>query len=95
MIQGDTGSQGIAGATGAKGDTGEKGAKGDTGSQGVAGANGTDGSDGANGASGGAVGISFSMELTGSPTEWSNNAPPLNLVVDPSGSVYSLHWGGQ
>jgi len=102
--KGDTGSQGIAGATGAKGDTGsqglagakgdtgEKGAKGDTGSQGVAGANGTDGSDGANGASGGAVGISFSMELTGSPTDWSNNAPPQNVVVDPLGP-YILYTG--
>ena len=91
-VKGDTGSQGIAGATGAKGDTGEKGAKGDTGSQGVAGANGTDGSDGANGASGGAVGISFSMELTGSPTDWSNNAPPQNVVVDPLGP-YILYTG--
>ena len=91
-VKGDTGSQGIAGATGAKGDTGEKGAKGDTGSQGVAGANGTDGSDGANGASGGAVGISFSMELTGSPTSWSNNAPPQNVVVDPLGP-YILYTG--
>ena len=102
--KGDTGSQGIAGATGAKGDTGsqglagakgdtgEKGAKGDTGSQGVAGANGTDGSDGANGASGGAVGISFSMELTGSPTMWSNNGPPLNLIVDSQGP-YILYTG--
>ena len=102
--KGDTGSQGIAGATGAKGDTGsqglagakgdtgEKGAKGDTGSQGVAGANGTDGSDGANGASGGAVGISFSMELTGMPTEWSNNGPPLNLIVDSQGP-YILYTG--
>ena len=102
--KGDTGSQGIAGATGAKGDTGsqglagakgdtgEKGAKGDTGSQGVAGANGTDGSDGANGASGGAVGISFSMELTGSPTSWSNNAPPPNLTVDSQGP-YILYTG--
>ena len=88
-IKGDTGSQGLAGA---KGDTGEKGAKGDTGSQGVAGANGTDGSDGANGASGGAVGISFSMELTGSPTSWSNNAPPQNLIVDSQGP-YILYTG--
>ena len=91
-IKGDTGSQGIAGTDGAKGDTGAQGEKGDTGSQGVAGANGTDGSDGANGASGGAVGISFSMELTGSPTQWSNNAPPQNVVVDPLGP-YILYTG--
>ena len=91
-IKGDTGSQGIAGTDGAKGDTGAQGEKGDTGSQGVAGANGTDGSDGANGASGGAVGISFSMELTGMPTEWSNNGPPLNLIVDSQGP-YILYTG--
>ena len=91
-IKGDTGSQGIAGTDGAKGDTGAQGEKGDTGSQGVAGANGTDGSDGANGASGGAVGISFSMELTGSPTSWSNNAPPPNLTVDSQGP-YILYTG--
>ena len=99
--KGDTGSQGIAGTDGvdgAKGDTGAtgvqgiQGIKGDTGSQGVAGTNGTDGSDGANGASGGAVGISFSMELTGSPTQWSNNAPPQNLIVDPLGP-YILYTG--
>ena len=82
-IKGDTGSQGIAGTDGAKGDTGATGAKGDTGSQGVA---------GANGASGGAVGISFSMELRGSPTQWSNNAPPQNVLVDPAGP-YILYTG--
>ena len=80
---GADGSDGATGAQGAKGDTGATGAKGDTGSQGVA---------GANGASGGAVGISFSMELTGSPTQWSNNAPPQNVNVDPSGP-YILYTG--
>ncbi|MDB2559441.1 collagen-like protein [Porticoccaceae bacterium] len=93
--KGDIGSQGLAGAkgdTGATGPKGDTGAKGDTGSQGVAGTNGTDGSDGANGASGGAVGISFSMELRGSPTQWSNNAPPQNLIVDSQGP-YILYTG--
>jgi hypothetical protein len=80
---GADGSDGATGAQGAKGDTGATGAKGDTGSQGVA---------GANGASGGAVGISFSMELTGSPTQWSNNAPPQNVNVDPLGP-YILYTG--
>ena len=32
------------------------------------------------------------MELTGSPTSWSNNAPPQNLIVDSQGP-YILYTG--
>ena len=53
---------------------------------------GPQGPTGPGGSNNGAVGVSFSMELTGSPTQWSNNAPPQNIVVDPNGP-YILYTG--
>jgi hypothetical protein len=53
---------------------------------------GPQGPQGPGGSNNGAVGVSFSMELTGSPTQWSNNAPPQNVSVDPLGP-YILYTG--
>jgi len=53
---------------------------------------GPQGPQGPGGSNNGAVGVSFSMELTGSPTQWSNNAPPQNVAVDPLGP-YILYTG--
>ena len=63
---------------------------GERGPQGPLGQTGPPGPGGSSG--GGAVGVSFSMELTGSPTQWSNNSPPTNIVVDPMGP-YILYTG--
>jgi hypothetical protein len=53
---------------------------------------GPQGPQGPGGSNNGAVGVSFSMELTGSPTQWSNNAPPQNVSVDQIGP-YILYTG--
>ena len=83
--KGDTGPQGEKGDKGDTGPQGEKGDKGDTGPQGETGATGDDA------ASGGAVGISFSMNLRGMPTRW-ENPPPEAVRVDPVGP-YILYTG--
>ena len=106
--QGIAGTDGANGTIGAKGDAGAdgtNGAKGDTGANGVAGAtgatgakgemgaDGVDGADGADGNSSGAVGVSFAMDLRGTPTTWAGSgAPPATVSVDPLGP-YILYTG--
>ncbi|MDC0011435.1 hypothetical protein OAE20_06780 [Porticoccaceae bacterium] len=68
----------------------KSGAKGE---MGLDGADGADGADGVDGNSSGAVGVSFSMDLRGTPTVWAaSGAPPATVSVDQLGP-YILYTG--